>query len=159
MRVYLPATVADLPLPTAGLSRVGSAVTPALRAALPEEDEDGLEMSAFLTAADLSVLRIAETGAAPRRLVLSVEIDDDAVAPLPADLPETLAGLPSLLGTVRVRPQDLVALHLDAGSASDLVRAAVAGDDDAFDTLAEEDLLWYDPIELSQVLAALTTQP
>ena len=48
MRVYLPATVADLSA-TAITSRQAHAATASLAAALPDEDEEGLEVSALLS--------------------------------------------------------------------------------------------------------------
>ena len=55
MRIYLPATAADLS--AAEISpRTAHAATQALVAALPEEDEEGLEVSASLCAADSSLV-------------------------------------------------------------------------------------------------------
>ncbi|TNU75950.1 hypothetical protein FH969_05225 [Miniimonas arenae] len=151
MRLYLPATAADLADPD-GVRAVASAVTPALRAALSEEDEEGLELSAFLTAADASVLRVARLGARPRRVVLAVEVDD--VRPDEA-APEELRGLPSVLGVVAVPWSHVVAVHVDDAEAEELVAAAVGGDEEAFDALVEIDLLWFDPSELADVRAEL----
>lgn len=152
MRTYLAATLNDLPDLAAGVELMASAPTSALAAALPEEDTEGLEMSAFLTAADLSVLRIAERGAPARRVVLSVDVAAHHTTELPADLPDPLRGLPSLVGLVRAQLADVVAVHVDDDAAVDLVRAAAAGDQAAFDELVEEDLLWYDPSELRDLL-------
>lgn len=152
MRIYLAATLADLTQLSDGVELLASAVTPALHAALPEEDTEGLEMSAYLTAADLSVLRIAELAGAPRRVVVSVEATQDRLAELPSDLPAALRALPSLIGMLRVELGDVVAVHLDPDEAAPLVLAAAGGDDEAFDDLAEEDLLWYDPSELRDLL-------
>lgn len=182
MRLYLPATTADLldllADPANRHAGPGSGVTPALAAALPEEDEEGLELSAFLTAADLAVLRIAGSGAPPCRVVLAVDLPQQAVTPFGSGSgSESAAGsgsesasgpgagartgpdaaaltpdptaLPSLVGTVEVGAEDLVAVHVDdpVGDLA-LVRAAVAGDEEAFDELVDLDLLWYDPSEL-----------
>lgn len=149
MRLYVPATLADLAAPDL-TSRPASAVTPALRAALVDEDEEGLEMSAFLTAADLAVLRLAD-GAGPwRRVVLALEVADAvAMGPVAADL----AHLPSLVGELPVTPWGrVVSIHVDEPEAEERVRAAL-DDDDAYAELAEVDLLWFDPSERAALLA------
>jgi len=77
MRIYLPATAAHLRASVLGSSHqplTAHAATPALAQALPEEDEEGLEVSASLCAADASVVLLAEpeaAGLADRRLVAS----------------------------------------------------------------------------------------
>jgi hypothetical protein len=71
MRVYLPAVAADL---TEDLRPpLVHAVTPAVRAEFPGEDEETLELIAFLAAADDSVRLIAERSAPPRRVVLAAD--------------------------------------------------------------------------------------
>lgn len=185
MRCYLAGTVADL---TSLVSEPGtphralaSLVTPALRAALPQEDEEGLEMSAYLTAADLSVLRIAASSVAPAndaaldeaevvpplRVVLTVEVGPSALSPQlnesgteQSEEASALADeLPSLAGTVTYRLRDVVALHVDDpqdDAAAALVRDAAGGDEAALDALAEIDLLWFAPEEIEDVSARLS---
>lgn len=156
MRHYIPATTADL-LAGTPLRRAASAVTPALRAALPGEDDEGLEFSAFLTAADLSTLEIAASDAAPRRVVLAAEISDPRpVSPAPQDVAE----LPSVLGVVDLDWADVVAIHLDDDddATAALVRRALQ-EDEALETLGDIDLLWYDPSELAALQAALRADP
>lgn len=155
VRLYVPATVPDLltddlpALPASGVSA-------ALRAALPAEDEEGLELSAFLTAADAAVLRIAELAAPPRRIVLSLEVPHAALQPAAArEVPVDLQDLPSLLGWTTPRWRDVVAIHLDEDEAAPLVTAAAAGDAQALEDLGEVDLLWYAPAELAALRAAL----
>ena len=102
VRIYLPSTLDELDT-TATRSggsgnavasfepRIVHAVTPALREALPDEDEEGLEFLALLAAADEALLRIGARPDAPRlRLVLSLDVpeadlkaidDDDDQAP------------------------------------------------------------------------------
>jgi len=63
MRIYLPATAAHLRASVLGSSHqplTAHAATPALAQALPEEDEEGLEVSASLCAADASVVLLAD---------------------------------------------------------------------------------------------------
>lgn len=157
VRYYLPIAVEELLAlladPEATHTAPASAVTPALRAALPEEDEEGLELSAFLTAADLAVLRIARLGARPVRVVLSVDLPAGAAS---ATDPADGLALPSSAGSVSVRRADLVAVHVDDPQADEpLLAAAVAGDQEAFDELAEVDLLWFDPSEFAELTALL----
>jgi len=165
VRLYVPATTADL-LPadapidaaagaTPSLRRLASAVTPGLRAALPDEDDEGLELSAFLTAADLSVLEIAATGAPPRRVVLAVEADAGTVRD--GEVPAGLADLPSIVGVVDLAWRDVVAIHLDddAPATAALVRRAV-DEEAALEELGEVDLQWFDPSELGDLRVLLS---
>jgi len=163
VRIYLPSTLDELdatgaPVPsTSGGQaaesfgpRIVHAVTPALRAALPDEDEDGLEYAALLAAADDALTRVAARPDAPRlRLVLALDVpdadltavddDDDELAPSAALLP------------VAVGRDDVVCAHVDEPSASAEVERAVAGDVGAAERLADRDLLWYDATELSAI--------
>lgn len=166
MRLYVPATVDEL-LATEPPRRVASTVTPALRSALPEEDDEGLELSAFLTAADLSALCLAESGAAPRRVVLAVEVDPGRVRPGSpsagsAGVPAAAdpADLPSVLGVVDLAWSDVVAVHLDddAPDVAALVSRA-ADDEDALEELGDVDLLWYDASELPALRSTLSPAP
>ena len=146
MRIYLPATAADLvadPIP----ARNAHAATPSLAAALPDEDEEGLEVSASLCAADASVLLLSDPGAsglADRRVVIASDIDDGSAHELtPSDdvLPGTVA-----LGA-GVSWDDVAAILIDDPLAEADVRAARTGDEEAFERAAEADLLWYDVSE------------
>jgi len=159
MRLYVPATLADLELPEIG-PRPACAVTPALRAALPEEDEEGLELSAFLSAADLAVLRLADTAGPHRRVVLALEVPaatsfaalTDSGAAAGADLGCVVGELPTTPWSA------LVSIHADEPEATDAVRAALS-DDAAFEELADVDLLWFDPSERAALVAASAQRP
>lgn len=155
MRLYLPATLSELSLADLG-PRVASAVTPELQRQLPEEDQDGWEMSAFLTAADASLVLIGANGDVPRRVVLAVEID----APFLSDLAEQAAEfgeLPSVLGMVNQVPwKSVVSIHVDEVPASAVVSAALAGDEEAYEQLGEIDLLWFHPTERGALAAEAT---
>ena len=71
MRIYLPSTLAELGA-KGGLSpRPVHAVTPALRAALPDEDDEGLEYAAQLLAADDSLDRLDGSVPSGRRRVVA----------------------------------------------------------------------------------------
>src|SRR5690606_24983189 len=76
MRVYLPATVTDLTAEDGIAAQWAHAVTPALRAAMPDEDDEGLEMTATMDAADDSGRRLDAETAATRRAVLAADVAD-----------------------------------------------------------------------------------
>ena len=88
MRIYLPATAAHLRAAALGSSTgslLAHAATPALSRALPEEDEEGLEVSASLCAADASLVLLAEPeaeGLADRRVVIAADVDGEHVREL-----------------------------------------------------------------------------
>lgn len=162
MRLYVPATITELAAAKPP-RRVVSSVTPALRAALPEEDDEGLELSAFLTAADLSALCVAESGAPPRRVVLAVEVEAGRVpSGVPSgDLPGVsesvdAAELPSVLGVVDLAWNDVVAVHLDDDDAEVAALVSRAAQDaDVLEELGDVDLLWYDASELPALRTTL----
>lgn len=159
VRCYVPASSSSLtalaaghPLP-AGTPAV--AVTPAFLAATgfsraPSDDEEA-EYAATLVAAQRS-LRLLDPDDPHdrRRVVLAADarVSDDSTLS-PGDV--RLAGpLP---------PAQVAAIHVDTASAEPLVDAAVralamGGDDadEAADLLAAEDLAWYAPHELDQLL-------
>ncbi|WP_111836415.1 DUF6912 family protein [Actinomyces bovis] len=154
MRIYLPATAADLRA-AALAPRSAHAATASLAAALPEEDEEGLEVSASLCAADASLLLLAEPGTealAPRRVVVAADVD--------AAMVEELAPSDEVLpGTVRLRAEvswaDVAALLVDEAAAEADVNAARLGDEEAFERAAEADLLWFDVSERGHLAAEL----
>ncbi|GEL45122.1 hypothetical protein CHO01_02380 [Cellulomonas hominis] len=159
MRLYLPATLDELDdLLRAGTPlaapRRAHGVTPALAALLPDEDEEGVEFAAQLMAADDALVLLASRPDAPGlRLVVTVEVPDDAVRD---GAPEEGTGVddeaaslvtltaPAGLGLV-------VCAHVDEPAARDEVARALDGDDEALDALAERDLLWYDVSELDRI--------
>ena len=154
MRIYLPATAADLS--AAEISpRTAHAATQALVAALPEEDEEGLEVSASLCAADSSLVRLAEpeaSGLADRRVVVAADVD-------PADLRELAVEGDTLPGTVEVTVpvswDDVAALLVDDVEAESDVRLARTGDEEAFERAADADLLWFDVSEQGHLASQL----
>lgn len=146
MRIYIPATAADLSAPEIS-ARPAHAVTAQLARALPEEDEEGLEMSASLCAADASLVLLAEPsadGAADRRIVIAADVDAEAVRELAIE-PDVLPGTVELLGPVPW--DDAAALLVDEERAEADVRAARTGDEEAFERAADADLLWFDVSE------------
>jgi hypothetical protein len=152
VRLYLPSTLLALADPGGLHPTAAHAVTPGLRAALPDEDAEGLEFAAMLAAADASVLMIADLPAAPRRRVVVV-----AEVPGPPAVPRP-GGLPSAVEPPAVVPwYAVVSLHVDEQDAVADVAAAAAGDEEAGDRAAERDLLWYDISELDEVRRLATT--
>lgn len=88
MRIYLPATLDELDAATATREaalwtvapRPAHAVTSLLVRELADEDDEGREYAAALEAADDSLALIASRPQAPRqRVVVTVEVPDDAV--------------------------------------------------------------------------------
>lgn len=148
MRIYLPATLDELDAFTLLPARGAHAVTPALRAALPDEDEEGLEFAAQLAAADDSLLRIAAAPSAPPlRLVVSADVPDAIVGE-----PDQASPAPSAVDLLGVVQRGwVVCVHVDEPVASADVTAALDGQEAAIERLAERDLLWYDVSELDAV--------
>lgn len=147
MRIYLPAVLPELADPAGLGPRTVHAVTPALREALPDEDDEGLEFSAQLLAADDSLDRLAEhPGAARRRVVVAADVPEEAVRPVvDPDVPSVVELV------VPVSWDDVACAHVDEAAAEQDVVAALAGDEPAADRLAERDLLWYDVTELAEL--------
>lgn len=162
MRVYVPATLAMLQQLVADGSmqpRSGTAfaVTPALREAYSEGDDEELAEVAIGEAA-LASLRLlaADPDTLPRRAVVVADADAD---PRP-DLDD---GVVRLSGRVDIA--QVAAVYVDNAAAEPAVRAAVGviddadlGDEDAELTVGDaqdHDLAWYAPQELPFLLELL----
>ncbi|HET7902203.1 MAG TPA: hypothetical protein VFL59_13535 [Candidatus Nanopelagicales bacterium] len=162
MRVYLPLTVAGL----GELHRTGRAsgsplrahaVTSALRASFGTADDEELEYAALMAAAYDSLLAIASTGGEPRRVVVSADLDDAAVAPDPdADDDPTAVVVTGEVGLERCR-----SVHVDdADAEGEIVLAlarlpeAQAGDGQALAavSLVEHELMWFATQEIPDLL-------
>lgn len=158
MRIYLPSTLDEL-----GVSdlapRVVHAVTSALRAALPDEDEEGLEYAAQLLAADDSLERLDVAGTAGRRrVVIAADVPEALVEslveqrddedPAPAAVAATGHAPSAVRLTSRITWRRVACAHVDEAAAEKDVAAALGGDASASERLAERDLLWYDVSEL-----------
>jgi hypothetical protein len=148
MRIYLPATLADLDTSRGLEPRLVHAVTSALRAALPDEDEEGLEYAAQLLAADDSLERIGATGATPRRVVVTADVPEAVVEAVEDPHAPTVVRL-----TAQVAWEAVACAHVDEAAAEADVTAAAAGDEEAIDRLDDRDLLWYDVSELDRLVA------
>lgn len=156
MRVFIPATAADLIDPEGLQPRPAHAVTSALSVALPEEDEEALAFVATLAAADDAVTLLRDRrDLPPRRVVLVAESTGVEVprrsrpwAPDDDELPSRV------LLTEPVRWRDVVAIHADSAGAEADVLAAIE-DPAALDDAAEHDLLWFDVTERDRLVAEL----
>jgi hypothetical protein len=147
VRIYLPATLDELDAATLPARRA-HAVTPALKAVLPDEDDEGLEYAAQLAAADDSLALLGRKPDAPRlRLVVSVDVPDRAVVTVtdPDEFPSAVDLLDDL------GREDIACVHVDEPEAEDDVRRAADGDEAAVEALDERDLLWYDSTELGRI--------
>ncbi len=170
MRVYVPATLAMLQKLVADgslrpVSGTAFAVTPTLREAYAEGDEDELADVALREAA-LGSLRLladdsAAEGLAPRRAVLEAEVDDDiAGISLRPDLDDAVVRLAGVIPL-----ESVIAAYVDNAAAEPAVLAAVEvvdaadlGDEDAELTVGDaqdHDLAWYAPQELPFLLELL----
>ncbi|MGH3979074.1 MAG: DUF6912 family protein [Pseudonocardiaceae bacterium] len=155
MRVYVPATVAMLRSFVADgelvpASATAFALTPMLRESYATGDTEELEYAAMMEAARASLRLLAteldaDPGAAPRRVVVSADLDGVRLRPDLDDAAVTLPG-PVPMGAV-------AAVHVDVPEAEDAVRAAAPvidaadlGDSDAEFTLGgaeDHEMAWY----------------
>ncbi|CAM5414001.1 MULTISPECIES: DUF6912 family protein [Streptomyces] len=166
MRVYVPLTLPGLAeaykTGDLGTGLVAYAVTPALREWYLSDDIEELEYAALNRAAMASLrLLAADPGARRRRVVVAVDVPDEAAV---ADPDRGLD--PSALGEVRVsggvRLAKAAAVHVDADDAQADVAAAAAaleaadgGDDDAqfvVDGAEDHELLWFATQEIPNLV-------
>lgn len=165
MRVYIPATLSALEqLVAEGTlhprSGTAFAVTPTLREAYAEGDDEELAEVAIAEAA-LASLRLlaAETDPRLRRAVLEADVPDDAVTLRP-DLDDAVV---RIAGPVSL--DHIVAAYVDNAAAEPAVTAAIEvideadlGDEDAELTVGDaqdHDLAWYATQELPFLLDLL----
>lgn len=167
MRVYIPATLpmlAELVADGSMQPRSGTAfaVTPALREAYAEGDDEELAEVALGEAARASLrLLSAESDDAgkPRRAVVVADAPTDAATPRP-DLDDAVVRVSG-----RVNLDQVAAVYVDNAAAEPAVRAAIAvideadlGDEDAELTVGDaqdHDLAWYATQELPFLLELL----
>ena len=153
VRIYIPATSADVSKEDL-LPRLVHAVTRELEHAMPAEGEEVLESVAMGAAADDSLrilTALAQGGETirPLRVVVVADVADSRVEPVSGD---------DLLPTARrlVLPVgwDAVAsIHVDDDEALEDLLAAIGGDEQAFERVADEDLMWYDVEEREDLIA------
>ena len=139
------------------------AVTPALREAYAEGDDDELADVALREAALASVRLLAgaagepSSGLPPRRAVLVAEVDGATARPDLDDAVVRLSG-PVAIDDVIAAYVDTVTAETDVLAAMDAVDAADLGDEDAELTVGDaqdHDLAWYGPQELPFLLDLL----
>jgi hypothetical protein len=165
VRVYIPATLAMLQRLVADRSlhaRSGTAfaVTPTLREAYAEGDDDELADVALRDAALASLRLLAGEGTsalAPRRAVVVAEVEDATARP---DLDDAVVRLSGPIAY-----DDVIAAYVDNADAEpavlpaiEAVDAADLGDDDAdfiVGDAQDHDLAWYAPQELPFLLELL----
>jgi uncharacterized protein DUF6912 len=168
VRVYVPATLAMLQQLVSdrvmiAVNGTAFAVTPTLREAYSDGDEDELAEVALREAALASVRLLAgvadnpSEGLPPRRVVLVAEVDGATARP---DLDDAVV---RLAGALRI--DDVVAAYVDNSDAEpavlaaiDAVDAADLGDEDAELTVGDaqdHDLAWYATQELPFLLELL----
>jgi hypothetical protein len=170
MQVYIPATVAMLQQLVADgslrpVSGTAFAVTPTLREAYAQGDDDELAEVALREAA-LASLRLLATDAGPdagadatppRRAVLAAEVDDVTLRPDLDDAVVRLGG-PVPLNRVVAAYVDNPEAESDVTRAIAVIDAADLGDEDAeliVGDALDHDLAWYAAQELPFLLDLL----
>lgn len=170
MRVYIPATLAMLQQLVADgslwpVNGTAFAVTPRLREAYAEGDDDELGEVALRDAA-LASLRLLATAAderaggddlPPRRAVLAAEADDVTLRPDLDDAVVRLSG-PIAIDDVIAAFVDNAAAEAAVTAAIEVVDAADLGDEDAellVGDAQDHDLAWYATQELPFLLDLL----
>ena len=165
MRVYVPATLAMLQQLVAdqvlhARSGTAFAVTPTLREAYAEGDDDELADVALRDAALASLRLLAGEGTSdlpPRRAVVVADVEDATARP---DLDDAVVRLAGPLGY-----DNVIAAYVDNAEAEpavvpaiEAIDAADLGDEDAEFVVGDaqdHDLAWYAPQELPFLLELL----
>jgi hypothetical protein len=173
MQIYIPVTLAMLQQLVADQSLLpvngtAFAVTPSLREAYAEGDDDELGEVALREAALASLRLLAAADAfaepdaklPPRRAVLVADVKDATAVTLRPDLDDAVVRI-----AVPVAIDDVIAAYVDNAAAEADVTAAVAvideadlGDEDAELTVGDaqdHDLAWYATQELPFLLELL----
>lgn len=100
-------------------------------------------------AADDSLRRMPGEDCAPVRCVIVAVVPDGELSAASSDELITARVLDSGIGWELVD-----SIHIDNPDVSGLVEAAAHGDDEAFETLGEEDLMWFDVQERTALAAS-----
>jgi hypothetical protein len=165
IQVYIPATLETLQRLVADgslwpVNGTAFAVTPALREAYAEGDDDELADVALREAALASLRLLAadeSAGLLPRRAVLAAEVDEVTLRP---DLDDAVVrlGAPVTLDQVVAAYVDNAAAEPDVIRAIEIIDAADLGDEDAeliVGDALDHDLAWYANQELPFLLELL----
>ncbi|MFF8651615.1 DUF6912 family protein [Streptomyces griseoluteus] len=162
MRVYVPLTFPGLARAhetgvLAAEPFAAYAVTPALREWCGTDDLEELEYTALGEAAGASLrLLAADPEAAPRRVVVAVDVADGAVTPDPDGLGEVTVAAAARLAKAAAVHADADDAEADVTAAARAVTAADAGDDTArkaVDAADDHELLWFATQEIPTLLA------
>jgi hypothetical protein len=164
MRVYVPTTLAMLQRLVADgvlkpVNGTAFAVTPTLREAYAEGDDDELAEVALREAA-LASMRLLSSDASDmprRRAVLVADVDNATPLPLLDDAVVRLVGPIPMDRVVCVHVDNPAAEH-DVEAALEVVDEADLGDEDAellVGDAQDHDLAWYAPQELPFLLELL----
>ncbi|WP_062463540.1 DUF6912 family protein [Demequina soli] len=143
MRVYIPATVDDLPRCADGLWEppLAYAATDLL---LEIVDSDDLDEVAEVARDVAALASVVESGS-PLRVVVVAELTRAECDAAP-DLHPAAVRVSG-----RIPAAAIACAFVDERAAAEDVKAAVAGDEGALERLEERDLLWFDASELSHL--------
>ena len=173
MRIYVPVTVAMLQQLVADdslrpVNGTAFAVTPRLREAYAEGDDDELGDVALREAALASLRLLAGAGASeqpdaklpPRRAVLLADVKDAGAVTLRPDLDDAVVriGAPVAINDVVAAYVDNAAAEADVMAAIAVIDEADLGDEDAELTVGDaqdHDMAWYATQELPFLLELL----
>ena len=172
MQIYIPVTLAMLQQLVADdslwpVNGTAFAVTPRLREAYAEGDDDELGEVALREAAlaSLRLLAAADDGQPgeklpPRRAVLVADVKDAGAVTLRPDLDDAVVriGAPVAIDEVVAAYVDNAAAEADVTAAIAVIDAADLGDEDAELTVGDaqdHDLAWYATQELPFLLELL----
>lgn len=162
MRVYIPATLAMLQQLVAEgslwpVNGTAFAVTPTVREAYTEGDDDELAEVALREAALASLRLLADSDNPPRRAVLVADAEEVTCRP---DLDDAVVRVATPIAI-----EDVIAAYVDTAAAESAVLKAIAvidaadlGDEDAELTVGDaldHDLAWYANQELPFLIELL----
>jgi hypothetical protein len=91
---------------------------------------------------------MADRPVARRRVVITADVPEAVVESVDDAHAPSVVRLTTTIGW-----DDVACAHVDEKAAEPDVTAALDGDDDAMERLAERDLLWYDASELGHLIA------
>ena len=151
MRIYIPLTASDLTKDSL-VSQGVHAVTPDLKRAV-QEDEEGYEYIAMLSAADDSLRLLGGRDGEVRRRIVAVANVDNSALELPAKGEDVLPTFMYLIAPVAWKKVE--SIHVDEPGSEGLVEKAIADDEDAFLATGDIDLMWYDVVERKALASEL----
>lgn len=161
MRVYVPTTVPVLAVWLAAgetpAHAVACAVTPTLREWYRDGDLEELEYAATMDAARASLRMLSDDPGAPRRrVVVAIDVPDDAVRPVPDGRSSVAVAAAVPLARWASALVDDEDAEAAVSAAATVLPMAEAGDDDAAFTVDEADaheLQWWAVQELPHLIS------